>query len=169
MQPAIRTLGLVLVAALLAAGCGAEASNGAAANGAASKALRFSAQTVNGADFSGKRLAGEPAVLWFWAAWCSICDREAEGVAQVAAESPDVDFVGVAARSDVAAMKRFIRTNGIGSFTQVADVNGSVWQRFGVTTQPAYAFISPNGTVETVRGTLSEKELTARVRQLVES
>lgn len=29
--------------------------------------LRFSAKTVDGADFSGESVAGKPAVLWFWA------------------------------------------------------------------------------------------------------
>lgn len=167
-------LGLVLVAALLAAGCAAEGSNAAGGTapegGAAAQQLSFSAQTVSGQKFSGQSVADGPTVLWFWAAWCAICDREAEGVARVAEDSPgDVTFVGVAARSDVPAMQRFVRSNGIGSFTQIADVNGSVWQRFGVTRQPAYAFISQDGTVETVQGTLSEKELAGRVNQLVES
>lgn len=106
-------------------------------------------------------------MLWFWAAWCAICEREAPGVAEVAQEhAGEVKFVGVAALSDVPDMKEFVSRNDLGEFTHLADAEGSVWQRFGVTAQPAYAFVGPDGSVDMVKGSLSEDELATRVRQL---
>jgi peroxiredoxin len=83
-------------------------------------------------------LAGKPAVLWFWASWCPVCQRESAGVAKVAHANTGVTFVGVAALSDTAEMREFVKNYGIGPFTNLADTNASVWQRFGVTSQPAY-------------------------------
>src|SRR5262249_15927711 len=70
--------------------------------------LNFSGTTLSGAPFSGASLTGKPAVLWFWTPWCPFCNAEAPGVSQVAAANPKVTFVGVAARSDVAAMQGFV-------------------------------------------------------------
>ena len=46
--------------------------------------LRFNAKTVDGKDFSGASLAGKPALLWFWAPWCSNCQAEAPTMAEAA-------------------------------------------------------------------------------------
>jgi thiol-disulfide isomerase/thioredoxin len=174
-----RLFGLMLLTAMLATGCATEASNGSAERPGPAvgentqvrpEALRFSATTVDGQDFSGESLAGKPAVLWFWAAWCAICQREAPGVADVAQEHADeVNFVGVAALSDLPDMREFVSRNELGEFTHLADTEGLVWQRFGVTAQPAYAFVGPDGSVDTVKGSLSEDELATRVQQLAGS
>lgn len=71
----------------------------------------------------------------------------------------DVTFVGVAAQSDVAAMRAFATRNGIDSFTNLNDKDGSVWATFDVPAQPAFAFISASGDVERVNGTVTEQEL----------
>ena len=66
--------------------------------------LDFTGTTLSGAPFNGASLQGKPAVLWFWTPWCPFCNAEAPSVSSVAAANPKVTFVGVAARSDVAAM-----------------------------------------------------------------
>jgi len=128
--------------------------------------LNFTAKTVSGAEFSGSTLAGKPAVLWFWAPWCATCQREAPGVAEAARSTSAVTFVGVAALDQVPAMQEFVDKYDIGFFTNIADVDGDVWQRFGVTAQPAFAFVSADGAVDIVRGTLSEQDLMSRVDAL---
>jgi peroxiredoxin len=170
----VRILALMFLVVTVAAGCGKPAPGGAqhqsaTAPGVSPEALRFTATTVDGKQFSGDSLAGKPAVLWFWASWCPVCQGESGGVAKVAQANTDVTFVGVAALSDVPAMREFVTRYGIGSFTNLADTNASVWQRFGVTSQPAYAFIRRDGTVDTVKGSLSEDELASRVHQLAGS
>ncbi len=128
--------------------------------------LRFTAKTVDGKDFSGESLAGKPAVLWFWAPWCPNCQAEAPTIAEAARSAGDVEFVGVAAQDEVAAMREFVQKYDLGSFTHLADTDAAVWQRFGVTYQPAYAFVSADGTVETETSQLEKDELLARIDAL---
>jgi thiol-disulfide isomerase/thioredoxin len=128
--------------------------------------LDFTATTVGGQEFSGQSLAGKPAVFWFWAPWCPTCQREAPDVAKVARANPDATFVGVAALDQEPAMQEFVDKYDLG-FTNIADVDGAVWQRFGVTAQPAFAFVGADGSVDVVRGTLGEPALSTRVSTLV--
>jgi thiol-disulfide isomerase/thioredoxin len=130
------------------------------------KELDFTAKTVDGSDFSGASLAGKPAVLWFWAPWCPVCQGEAPDIAEAAHDHPRVTFVGVAALDQLPAMQSFANKYGVGVFTNIADVSGAVWQRFGVTAQPAFAFVGADGAVEVVRRSVSEPELGTRVSAL---
>ncbi|MGH3961774.1 MAG: redoxin domain-containing protein [Pseudonocardiaceae bacterium] len=132
--------------------------------------LRFAARTLDGKEFSGQSLAGKAAVLWFWAPWCPKCQREAPTVAGAAqANAGKVEFIGVAAQDELAAMQGFVSEYQVGSFPHLADLDASIWRRFDVTYQPAYAFISPDGSIEVVKDQLSEPELADRIRQLTAS
>lgn len=126
--------------------------------------LRFTAKTLDGAEFSGASLAGKPAMLWFWAPWCTNCQAEAPTMAE-ASKSTGVQFVGVAAQDQVPAMQAFVQRFGLGDFPHLADTEAAVWKRFGVTYQPAYAFVSSNGDVE-VETDILDKELLDRVAAL---
>jgi hypothetical protein len=66
-------------------------------------------------------------------------------------------------------MQSFVTTYGMGGFTQLADLDGSIWQRFGVTQQPAYAFVSADGSVAVVKTRVSAAELDTRLAQLTSS
>ncbi|SDG65878.1 Thiol-disulfide isomerase or thioredoxin [Lentzea fradiae] len=139
----------------------------ASAGAEVAEQLNFTAKTVDGEDISGADLAGKPAVLWFWAPWCPKCQREAPGMAAAAKEhAGDVTFLGVAALDQVPAMKQFVQKYGLQSFQHVADVGSAVWKRFGVTAQPAYAFVSADGRVEVVTSQLAEQDLRQRLSAL---
>ncbi|MGH3761372.1 redoxin domain-containing protein [Actinophytocola sp.] len=127
--------------------------------------LRFTAKTLDGKEFTGASLAGKPAMLWFWAPWCSNCQAEAPTMAE-ASKSSGVQFVGVAAQDQVPAMQDFVQRFGLGNFPHLADTDAAVWKRFGVTYQPAYAFVSSNGDVEVETDILEKDELLARVSAL---
>lgn len=130
--------------------------------------LRFTAQTVDGGSFDGASLAGKPAVLWFWAPWCPKCRAEADGVAEIARANGDaVTFVGVAALDEVPAMQAFVDQYDL-DFTHVADPSdgAELWLRFGVSVQPAYAFVGADGSVEVVKSQLGKDELAGRVAAL---
>ena len=133
---------------------------------AAPTQLDFVAKTVGGQEFSGSELAGKPAVFWFWTPWCPTCQGEAPEVAKLAKANPDITFVGVSAQDQVPAMQEFIDKYDTGFFTNIADVDGAVWQRFGVTAQPAFAFVGGDGSVDVVRGPLPESDLAAQVAKL---
>ena len=145
---------------------GAGPASNAGGQPAVPEQLRFTARTVDGRDFDGAALTGRPAVLWFWAPWCPKCRAEAEHVAELArANAGRVTFLGVAAQDQVPAMQRFVDEYDV-DFTHLADVDAAVWRRFGVTYQPAYAFVDSSGRVEVVKNQLGEDELVGRIAAL---
>lgn len=129
--------------------------------------LKFTTKTVDGKDLNGADLAGKPVVLWFWAPWCPKCQREAPGMAAASKEhSGKVTFLGVAAQDKVPAMQQFVQKYNLQSFQHIADEDSAVWKRFGVTAQPAYAFIDASGKVDIVTSQLSEQDLKQRLSKL---
>ncbi|BBX37288.1 hypothetical protein MMAG44476_25714 [Mycolicibacterium mageritense DSM 44476 = CIP 104973] len=140
----------------------------AAPDATADDRLQFTGTTLSGAPFSGATLAGRPAVLWFWTPWCPFCNAEAPSVSQVAAANPQVTFVGVAARSDVAAMQAFVDKYHL-NFTNLNDAYGSIWARYDVPWQPAYVFYRPDGSstfVNNPTSAMPQQELAGRVAAL---
>ena len=130
--------------------------------------IDFTGTTLSGAPFNGASLAGKPAVLWFWTPWCPFCNAEAPSVSSVAAANPGVTFVGVAARSDVAAMQGFVSKYNL-NFTNLNDADGAIWARYNVPWQPAYVFYRADGTstfVNNPTSAMSEQELAGRVAAL---
>lgn len=136
-----------------------------AAQGQVPDLLRFQAKTIDGEVFDGATLHGSPAMLWFWAPWCPTCQAEAPTIAEVA-RTEGVRFVGVAAQDEVPAMRAFVDRFGLGTFPHVADRDASIWKRFGVDYQPAYAFVSADGTIEVEKELLEPDELRQRVDAL---
>jgi thiol-disulfide isomerase/thioredoxin len=111
-------------------------------------------------DFRGTTLDGSPLVLWFWAPWCTICRAEAPDVAEVAAEyAGRAAFLGVPGLGEVADMREFVADTGTNGLTHVVDADGSLWQRFGVVSQPAYVFVDADGTVQAFGGSLDRESL----------
>jgi thiol-disulfide isomerase/thioredoxin len=129
--------------------------------------LDFTAETVTGAQFDGASLSGKPAVLWFWAPWCPVCRRGAEGVNAAAVELGDsVTFVGVAGLSgSVDEMRAFVEDTDVQGFSHIADVDGAVYSRFEVTQQDTFAFIAADGTVEKVDGYGSDPDIVGIARE----
>ena len=44
-----------------------------------------------------------------------------------------------------------------------------VWEAFGVTSQPAWAFVNDDGTIEVHKGSLGEARLNERIDALIAS
>jgi thiol-disulfide isomerase/thioredoxin len=127
---------------------------------AAVAALGFRGTTLDGSPFDAMTLTGEPVVLWFWAPWCTICRAEAPDVAEVAAEyAGRATFLGVPGLGEVSDMREFVSDTGLVGLTHVVDADGSLWQRFGVVSQPAYVFIGADGAVHAFGGSLDAESL----------
>jgi thiol-disulfide isomerase/thioredoxin len=130
--------------------------------------IDFTGTTLSGAPFNGSSLRGKPAVLWFWTPWCPFCNAEAPSVSSVAAANPGVTFVGVAARSDAAAMAGFVSKYNL-NFTNLNDADGAIWARYNVPWQPAYVFYRADGTstfVNNPTSAMPQQELQERVSAL---
>ena len=175
-----RVAGLVAALTLVLAACsagGTEPSGGssdpsaktpAASSEVRSEALSFTASTLAGQKMDVSSLAGEPVVLWFWAPWCTICRAEAPDVAKVAAElDGQVRFLGVPGIGQEDDMRAFVEDTGTGGFDHLVDSDGSLWQRFGVVAQPAFAFVAPDGSVQVFAGALGGDALRERAQSLV--
>ncbi|MEV4314218.1 redoxin domain-containing protein [Actinocrispum sp. NPDC049592] len=163
--------GLVALLLVVLAGCGAPQASAPrqapAAPGQVPKLLQFSAKTLDDKDFSGQSLLGKPAVLWFWAPWCPRCQGEAPHLGSLAHDNAGkITFVGVGAQDGVPAMKKFVAENKVDGFAHLADVDAAIWKKFGVTEQPAYAFIQADGTTQVVKQQLTEEGLNEKVREL---
>lgn len=182
---------IALSAALVLAGCAGGGDAGASSPGAMSAGAMSDGATSDGArsddamsttlvsetnpalDFSAVDLDGTPVtgvegpvVLWFWAPWCPICRGEAPALVKEVEASPGVTFIGVASRDELPAMQAFVSETGTGGFQHLADVDGEIWARFGVTAQPAMAFISSDGQVKVVPGAMAPQDVLARVAEL---
>jgi len=131
-------------------------------------ATSFAGTTLAGSELDVATFAGSPLVLWFWAPWCTICRAEAPDVAKVAADLDGrVTFLGVPGIGQPDEMRAFVEDTGTGGFTHLVDADGSLWQRFGVVSQPAFAFIAPDGTVDVFAGALAADALRDRAESLV--
>ncbi len=80
---------------------------------------------------------------------------------------PDVNFVGVSGRDELAAMQDFVNGLGVDAFPHIADVDGVVWAEYGVTSQPAFVFIDDSGEAEVLVASLGQSGLTERVEALL--
>lgn len=167
---------VLLLAAVAVGACGGPSSTGAPLVGsspinaagqtaAAVAKLDFTARTVTGATFDGRRLAGKPAVLWFWAPWCPTCRAQAGWVSAVAEKyAGKVNVVGVGGLDESAAIRDYgAKLNG---FPQLDDWRGEVWTRFGVIVQSSYVLLDRNRSVQ-FQGYLDSDKLDQRVAQLL--
>ncbi len=178
-RAAARVAGLVATSTLVLAACsagGTEPSGGspdpakapAVSAEVRADALAFTASTLAGKKMDVSSLAGEPVVLWFWAPWCTICRAEAPDVAKVAAELDGrVRFLGVPGIGQENDMRAFVKDTGTGGFDHLVDSDGSLWQRFGVVSQPAFAFVAPDGSVQVFAGALDRNAIRQRAESLV--
>jgi thiol-disulfide isomerase/thioredoxin len=127
-----RTLTLLMLASvLLLTSCGGGSSTGSrsyvAGNGAVTyiKAQdRQPAPSIDGATLSGGTVhlgSGRVIVLNVWASWCAPCRAEAPALAALSKSYPEVNFIGVLTRDNIAGAKAFVRRFSIPYPTLVDD------------------------------------------------
>lgn len=89
-------------------------------------------------------------------------------MAAVAAEYEGrVNFVGIAGSGNADSRAAFVEDTGTGDIPHVADVDGAIWVEFGVTYQPAFAFIDDSGEIEAFVASFSPDELRERAEALL--
>jgi hypothetical protein len=78
-------------------------------------------------------------------------------------------IIGVASRDTIEQIEAFVADTGVDTFPHAADIDGDVWEFYGIGSQPAFVFINDDGTFDTHLGSLDEDGLTERVEQLLAS
>ena len=78
-------------------------------------------------------------------------------------------IIGVASRDTIEQIEAFVADTGVHTFPHAADIDGDVWEFYGIGSQPAFVFINDDGTFDTRLGSLDEDGLTERVEQLLAS
>lgn len=127
--------------------------------------LKFEAETIGGETFDGRRLAGQPAVLWFWSPWCPTCRAQGPGVSALQDDFGDrVGIVGVGGLDEAANMGDFASAVD-DDVTLLSDPAGDVWRRFGVTAQSTYVVLDASGAT-VASGYLDDGELRDLVADL---
>lgn len=76
-----------------------------------------------------------------------------------------MQVTGVAWNGSGGDMQDFVNENGL-TFTNINDDAGEIFARFGVPYQPAWVFITKDGTVTTKIGVLSDLELEEELNRL---
>jgi peroxiredoxin len=118
-------------------------------------ALKFSAPLIGGGEIDLATLAGPPVVLWFWAPFCVICNREAKGIQEAALRWKDTaNFVGVAWTGSDDQFENFIERYGL-TFPQISDDLGEIYAKFEIPVQPAMGIVLPTGEVQILFGAAS--------------
>ncbi|WP_062137719.1 thioredoxin domain-containing protein [Demequina aestuarii] len=132
------------------------------------EALRFEATLLaNGEVFDGTSLAGQDVLIWIWAPWCPVCQAEAPDVAAAAAELPDgVAIYGLPGKADAASSQAFVEDYRLDGFPHIFSEDGSLWQNFGVSYQPALVMVGDDGSVETIPGSMSKQDIIDAAAQL---
>lgn len=76
-----------------------------------------------------------------------------------------VTIVGVAWSGTPSDYRSFVERHGV-TFTTLDDTAGDIYSQFGVAGQPAWAFVSQDGSADVQLGGLSPEDFNARVQQL---
>jgi len=66
-------------------------------------------------------------------------------------------------------MQQWVIDREVGGFDHIADPDLEVWREFGITSQPSFAFINDDGTVESRPGAMGLEGLTTRINELIEA
>jgi len=113
-------------------------------------------------------IEGKPAVMNFWAAWCSFCKEELPFFQKLHEEHPELRVVGINLQEKQSTVEQYWNDGGY-TFPTLLDPQSKLKQQFDVFTQPTTFFIGANGEVVSRKdGPLNAQELEERVEELLQ-
>ncbi len=153
-------LSLLTAASIFLAACGASAvskptttgkktTEGKHGTSLGQTAPDFELAKFDGGNIGTKDLAGNPAVLVFWTAYCPVCKEEAPHINQLAAEfgPKGVKVIGINIGESDARVAEGIKSFGI-KYTVAKDRDTSVARNYRVMGTPTVVFLDQNGAVQ---------------------
>lgn len=87
---------------------------------------------------------GKPAIVNFWASWCSFCKEEMPQLQSVHTQFEDIAVVGVNLQEDQAVARAYAEEGGY-TFVSLLDPGSELKKRFGVFTQPTTFVLDAQG------------------------
>ena len=106
----------------------------------------FSLEAVDGTKVSSADVAGRPAVVHFYASWCSPCQDAIPFLAGTRRRHPELAMVGVVVRDDAGAAAEAARSAGM-DWPLLLDPDDSTARAWGVDSAPVTFFVSAAGEI----------------------
>ena len=78
----------------------------------------------------------------------------------------EIQIVGVGGSGSAEEMAVFVEETGVSGFAHIADVNNEIWRRYDIFSQPTFAFIDDDGSIE-ISGRGGSGELADRIEALL--
>lgn len=157
VQVVFRLIAVAVAVLLLLAACGgaADVGGGATVEGdfveqadGSVVAPDFTITLADGTEWRRSEQT-EPVMLVFWADWCHVCAEELPVIDELVPDyAGDIEFLALAGRGtpSVAAEKAGDYFDS-GGWSWAYDESGELWQLFGATGTPTFAFLAADGTV----------------------
>jgi len=120
----------------------------------------FTQQTIAGKN-AMQMVAKGPAIIYFWAEWCGICEMMQSAVSGVLTEYPGIT---IAIKSGgVEQVKQHMQQQQL-NWPVVNDPNGDIARQYGVKAVPRLIILNQNGDVAlTASGYTSELGIKIRI------
>jgi len=108
----------------------------------------FQLPRIDGATVSLADMRGKPAVIVFWASWCSACKEETPRINALAAEysAKGVRVLGINVKDSVAGAEVGVKEFGI-KYPVARDPDASVARAYNVRGTPTVVFLDRKGVV----------------------
>ena len=78
-----------------------------------------------------------------------------------------MQFVGMPGGAEVQDHERFIADFGLEGIPHVADPDGSLWRRFGISSQPDWVLFDDDGTTEVIPTGLGQEQIESAIADLI--
>jgi cytochrome c biogenesis protein CcmG/thiol:disulfide interchange protein DsbE len=112
--------------------------------------VMLNASSLENGKLSLSSFRGKPVVLNFWASWCRPCKEELPLLEntwkQLQAQHKGIVFLGINFQESSKDAARFLQQYGI-TYQAGLDTDGSIANKYNVTSLPQTFFIDRNGTI----------------------
>ena len=127
----------------------------------------FSFTMPDGSTQKLSDLKGRPVLLNFWATWCLPCVEEMPELERAyTAEGSDLAVLAVNRNELPDAIARFAPKVSV-TFPLIANIDGAIGDRYGVTSLPTTYFINRDGTISAAQiGALTPSVLGERLKAI---